>query len=239
MNGETPEERQLIEATIRAAFAETERAVVERPLDRWRYRVRIALIGTGLMVALTATIFHYIQHDLVRTLGMTLVLLLIALVICSAIIDLWASFSSFVRTPQRLLDRGLEQLWERHRLAEALAQLCTATFLLARVNHLKHPHNDMQTRDEVFVGKNSKTTNLFGTLAFGSTLLALSNTATEILTQETANFISGNVIPIFGAYVVVVLVIRTTAVARSGLEPGFLILEEAIAIRKDLDSKAS
>lgn len=239
MNGETPEERLFIETLIRAAFAGAERPAAPQRLDLCGRIVRTALIGDGLMVAFTAILFRCTGIELVRTVGAVLFLILIALIICSAIITLWASISSFVKTPQRLLNRGLQQLWERRRLAEQLAKLCTTTFLRARVNHLRHPHDDMQTRDEVFVGKNSKTTSLFGTLAFGSALVALSNNATKLLSTEHANLISENIIPVLGIYVVVVFIIRTTAIARSGLEPGFLVLEEAIAIRKDLDSKAS
>lgn len=86
---------------------------------------------------------------------------------------------------------------------------------------------------------NSTTTSLFGSLALSFTLLALSNSATKVLSKETTDFISNNIIPVFGVYVVVVFIIRTTAVACSGSEPGFLILEKSITTRNDLDSRAS
>lgn len=56
---------------------------------------------------------------------------------------------------------------------------------------------------------------------FGSTLLALSNSATKVFSQETADFILDNIIPVFEVYMVVVFITRTTVLPEAKCIPAW------------------
>lgn len=172
-----------------------------------------------------------VQYMKIFLLTCVLALCLLAVVILVSLLVAPAS-----NPTHETIERGMEQLWERRNLAEQLAQHCSASFLRARLAHLKHPHNDMRVRTELFAGDKPKA-GLFGTLAFASTLFALSGTASKVISPEAGSSITWSASVIFAAFVVVVLDAQMVAVSRSGLETGFIIIEEAIEIREELESK--
>lgn len=241
MNGSTPAEQKLIQDLIHSAFEESkcpnqEQSREMRLLAPLRKVLNIGLLVTLPMLPISSFLRHHLDSGVVKQINTILAFSLLILGLLAVVILILLLVSLSVNSTQRALDRGIAQIWEPHRLAEQLAQHCSASFLRARLAHLKHPLNDMHIRTELFVGDKSKT-GFFGALVFASTLFALGGTASKLLPPEAGSTIAWTASLAFAAFVAVVLDARTVAVSRSGLEPGFLIIKEAIEIRVELESK--